>query len=160
MKCLSPSLYTCNPSVSLYLRWASCRYVIESCFLFIYLFCLFGCPSSCSLWDLVPWPGIEPRPPVWNHRVLATGPLGKSQALFFNPFWQSLSIFFNLGHSCLKWLLIKLEYYLTYLLLFSFLLLLFIISIFVFYSFSAFYGFNWTFWMLCFLTISFILFSL
>ena len=28
-------LFTCNPSVSLYVRWASCRYVIGFCFLFI-----------------------------------------------------------------------------------------------------------------------------
>ena len=122
-------LFTCNPSVSLYVRWASCRYVIGSCFLFMYVLCLFGCPSSCSLWDLVPDQGLNPGP-MFGSTVLATGPLEKSPALFFNPFWLSLSFnFFNLGHSCLKWLLIKLDYYLTYLLLFSILLPLFIVSI-------------------------------
>ena len=32
---------------------------------------------SCGIWDLVPWPGIEPRPLHWELRVLATGPPGK-----------------------------------------------------------------------------------
>ena len=28
---------------------------------------------SCSMWDLVLWPGIEPRPPVhWEQGILAT----------------------------------------------------------------------------------------
>ena len=38
---------------------------------------------SCSMWDLVPWPGIEPRhlppSPYWGYGVLATRPPGKSQ---------------------------------------------------------------------------------
>ena len=33
---------------------------------------------SCSLRDLVPWPGIEPRPLLWEHGVLTTGPPVKS----------------------------------------------------------------------------------
>ena len=33
---------------------------------------------SCSMWDLVPWPGVEPRHPKLAGRVLATGPPGKS----------------------------------------------------------------------------------
>ena len=32
----------------------------------------------CAMWDLVPWPGIEPGPPALEHKVLATGPPGKS----------------------------------------------------------------------------------
>ena len=36
---------------------------------------------SCSVWDLVPRPGIEPGPPVTEHRVLATRPPGNS------PIW-------------------------------------------------------------------------
>ena len=52
---------------------------------FIYLF---GCAKvlvaahrifSCSMWDLVLWPGIKPRPPALEHRVLTTGTPGKSQ---------------------------------------------------------------------------------
>ena len=35
---------------------------------------------SSSMWDLVPWPGIEPSPLYWECQVLATGPPGKSQA--------------------------------------------------------------------------------
>ena len=34
---------------------------------------------SCSIWDLVPWRGIEPRLPALGHGVLASGPPGKSQ---------------------------------------------------------------------------------
>ena len=33
---------------------------------------------SCGIWDLDPWPRIEPRPPALGCEVLATGPLGKS----------------------------------------------------------------------------------
>ena len=33
---------------------------------------------SCSIWDLVPLPGIEPRSLNWQHDVLATEPPGKS----------------------------------------------------------------------------------
>ena len=44
-------------------------------FLFIYL-ALLG--LSCSMWDLVSQPGIEPGPPVWECEVLVTGPPGKS----------------------------------------------------------------------------------
>ena len=29
---------------------------------------------SCSVWDLVPQPGIEPGPLHWDRRVLGTGP--------------------------------------------------------------------------------------
>ena len=28
---------------------------------------------SCSMWNLVPWTGVEPRTLYWEHRVLATG---------------------------------------------------------------------------------------
>ena len=33
---------------------------------------------SCNMWNLVPRPGIEPRPPALEKEVLATGPPGKS----------------------------------------------------------------------------------
>ena len=32
---------------------------------------------SCSMWSLVPWPGIKPGPPALGCRVLAAGPPGK-----------------------------------------------------------------------------------
>ena len=35
------------------------------------------------MWDLVPWPGIEPGPLHWQHGVLATGPPGKSLFVVF-----------------------------------------------------------------------------
>ena len=34
---------------------------------------------SGGMWDLVPWPRIEPGPPELEPGVLATGPPGKSQ---------------------------------------------------------------------------------
>ena len=48
-------------------------------FLKIYLF-MYQALSvlSCSMWDLVPPAGIEPRPPHWKLEVLLTGPPGKS----------------------------------------------------------------------------------
>ena len=39
------------------------------------------------MWDLVPWPGIEPRPPALGVWSLATGPSEKSQT------WCLLSFF-------------------------------------------------------------------
>ena len=33
---------------------------------------------SGGMWDVVPWPGIEPTPLHWEHGVLAPGPPGKS----------------------------------------------------------------------------------
>ena len=37
---------------------------------------------GCSVWNLVPWPRIKPRPPALGHRVSATGPSGKSLLSF------------------------------------------------------------------------------
>ena len=37
---------------------------------------------GCGFQDLVPWPGIEPRPLHWEHGVSATEPLGKSPGCF------------------------------------------------------------------------------
>ena len=44
----------------------------------------------CSMWDLVPWPRIEPWPPELQHRVLATGLAGK--ALYTFNYAELLSI--------------------------------------------------------------------
>ena len=47
-------------------------------FLFVYI----ATPGlSCSMWNLVPWPGIEPYIPDWELGVLATEPPEK----FLNP---------------------------------------------------------------------------
>ena len=43
----------------------------------------------CSIWDLVFWPGIEPRPPALGVGVLATGPLGKSLTIFYYRTFQT-----------------------------------------------------------------------
>ena len=45
---------------------------------------------SCSMWDLVPWPGIKPRPLHWEHGVLATGPRGKSLTVGFESYLSHL----------------------------------------------------------------------
>ena len=41
---------------------------------------------SCSVWDLVSWPGISPSPLHWELGVLTTGPPGKSLKLVFDTF--------------------------------------------------------------------------
>ena len=61
-------------------------------FLFIYV-CIWLCPVlvathrifnlPCSVQDLVPPPGIEPGTLPLEHRVLATGPPGKSSYTFY-----------------------------------------------------------------------------
>ena len=44
-----------------------------------------ACELSCSMWNLVPWPGIEPRPPALGAQSLGpTGPPGKSLIYGFN----------------------------------------------------------------------------
>ena len=43
---------------------------------FFYLFIFWPYPGACRI--LIPWPGIEPVPLHWKHRVLTTGPPGKS----------------------------------------------------------------------------------
>ena len=42
---------------------------------------------SCGMWDLVPWPVIEPDCLFWEHGVLATGWPGKSPA-YIIILWQ------------------------------------------------------------------------
>ena len=37
---------------------------------------------SCGLWDLVPWPRIEPGPLHWERWILDSGPPGKSPGVF------------------------------------------------------------------------------
>ena len=56
-------------------------------FIFIHLFgCAGYCCSTqtltCGIWDWVPRPGIKPRSLALGYRVVATGPLGKSQQCF------------------------------------------------------------------------------
>ena len=46
---------------------AACGIFLSACGIF-----------HCCMWDLVPRPGIEPRPLCWKLGILATGPPGKS----------------------------------------------------------------------------------
>ena len=46
---------------------------------------------SCSMWDLAPWPGIEPGPPALGAQSLSPGPPGRSPLFFsFSLFIPSL----------------------------------------------------------------------
>ena len=42
------------------------------------MYCVWLQGLSCGVWDLVPWPGIEPTPLHWECRFLAIGPPRKS----------------------------------------------------------------------------------
>ena len=58
-------------------RWSNIAELRVLC-LFVCLFvCFWLCCVACGI--LVPWPGIEPGPQQWKHRVLTTGPPGNSQ---------------------------------------------------------------------------------
>lgn len=50
-------------------------------FLFISLSLSLLCYVPCGMWDLSSRPRIEPVPPLWECRVLTTGPSGKSLPL-------------------------------------------------------------------------------
>ena len=74
--------------------WNKCKPFFPSLFLFKRSFIHYlGCAQvlvtaahmifSRSMWDPVPWPGIEPRPLDWDRWVLATGPPGKSLNGYF-----------------------------------------------------------------------------
>ena len=58
---------------------------------------IFSCDMgtlSCSLWNLVPWLGIKPRPLPWEFRVLAPGnvpPLLYLSSWFSKLLWNVLS---------------------------------------------------------------------
>ena len=55
----------------------------------IYLAALGLC---CGMWDLVPWPVIEPKSLHWKYRFSATGTPGKVTMLgFFKAFFMSIS---------------------------------------------------------------------
>ena len=45
---------------------------------------------SCSMQDLVPWPGIEAGPLHWECRVWVTGPPDKSHILSFKRYFPPL----------------------------------------------------------------------
>ena len=54
----------------------------------IYFLYLAALGLSCSIWDPVPSPGMEPNPPALGAGSLTTGPPGKScPALFRGDYW-------------------------------------------------------------------------
>ena len=54
-----------------------------------------------GMWNLVPWPGIEPRPPCTE--VLATGPPEKSPETFHSFFFFLLLFFFIVVDFVIHW---------------------------------------------------------
>ena len=70
----------CFKKLFIYLAVPGLSCSMEDCFLFFCFFKLSMQTLSCSLWNPVPWPGVEPGPPALaaQSRVLVTGPPGKS----------------------------------------------------------------------------------
>ena len=55
-----------------------CPFLVEACKIF-----------SCSMWDLVPWPGIEPRPPALGARSLSHWTTREvPRCIFFGYHWD------------------------------------------------------------------------
>ena len=65
-----------------------------SCYLFFFLIFIYLAVLGCSfsLWDLVPWPGIEPRPLHWDQPSLSPWKPGKSPSYRLIYLW-TLSCF-------------------------------------------------------------------
>ena len=68
-------------------------------FFFFYFFCIlfYFCPCHVACGNLVPRPGIEPRPWQWKHRVLTIGQPGNSLShliLFinYNTGWHFMAL--------------------------------------------------------------------
>ena len=55
---------------------------------------------SCSMWDLVPWPGITPRPLHWELRIFVTGSPGKS--LFCDSYCPRAALGKTTGRRCTR----------------------------------------------------------
>ena len=77
-------------------KWDDIVTLFKKIYLFIWLRGLLGCGLwapwlwlvgslvAACMWDLVPWPGIEPRPPLhWECGVLSTAPPVKSLLFLF-----------------------------------------------------------------------------
>ena len=71
------------------------RVLVVACGIFVAAFEIFSCSRqtlSCGTWALVPWPGIEPRSPALDGKVLTTGPPGKSLCCIFEIWTFSIQI--------------------------------------------------------------------
>ena len=65
--------------------WEQFNSFLKSIYLFTWLCCVLVVVSgilSCGMRDVVPWPGIEPRPPALGAWSLTTGPPGRSWEQF------------------------------------------------------------------------------
>ena len=56
--------------------------------LFIFMYYSAALSLSCSMWDLVPWPGIEP----WPVAFLSAGPPGESSTLYFKLLFKRVCL--------------------------------------------------------------------
>ena len=76
MKCKQPALSGLRPYLGFFLK------SIEFATIFLLFYALdFWLPG---MWDLVPWPGIEPAPTALEGEVSTTGPPGKSLSAPFS----------------------------------------------------------------------------
>ena len=83
----SRALYSASP-----LSFSFLKYL----FIWLHQVLVAACKLNCSMWNLVPWPQTQPRPPFWMHRVLAVRPPENSPHLFLigisqqviSPLWK------------------------------------------------------------------------
>ena len=77
--CSSALYFALNFILFVYLFLWLCCVLVAACVIFL------SCDTwnhSHSMWDLVRWPGIKPRPPHWKCRVSPPEPPGKSLSYF------------------------------------------------------------------------------
>ena len=78
---ISEWLCICFFNIYFYL-FISLNWVLDVAHGILNFLCSMG-TLSCRMWDLIPQPGIKPRPLHWQHGVLATEPQLKSLPTFF-----------------------------------------------------------------------------
>ena len=92
--------HTCPDAYSISLPWRTQRasqpcatnknlFYNEHSFFFFLAIYLVALGLSCSMWDLVPWPGIKPRPPTLGAQSPSTEPPGGGDGLVAKscPMW-------------------------------------------------------------------------
>ena len=64
-------------------KYMTLLFLMVDKYMTLFSFSLFFWLCCAACWILVPWPGIEPWPWHWKHRVLTTGPPGYSCMIHF-----------------------------------------------------------------------------
>ena len=79
-------------SFNLFSFFFSCCFFLN--FIYFLNIYLFGCAGhagfsifSCGIWDLVPWPGIKPRPPALGVQNLSHRTTREVLIFIFNFYW-------------------------------------------------------------------------